>query len=115
MALIEQFIDKALTLRDASHVEHWKTESYSQHQALGEFYEELIEQLDGYIESYQGVFGVVGKTKYDSDAKKGIADSMAWITDNREKLSGGIPLLENLLDEICGLHARTLYKLERLK
>lgn len=115
MALIEQFIDKTLKLRDVSHVSHWKTESYSQHQALGEFYDELAEKLDGYVEAHQGVFGVVGKTEHDTDARKAIAASMTWITENREKLAGGIPLLENLLDEICGLHARTLFKLERLK
>lgn len=115
MALIEQFVNKTLALRDLSHVAHWKTESYAQHQALGEFYDELADQLDGYVESHQGVFGVIGKTEHDGDAKKAIADSMSWITDNREKLAGGIPLLENLLDEICGLHASTLFKLERLK
>ena len=115
MALIEQFVNKTLALRDISHVAHWKTESYSQHQALGEFYDELIGQLDGYVESHQGVFGVIGKTEHDVDARKAIAASMTWITENREKLAGGIPLLENLLDEICGLHASTLFKLERLK
>ena len=115
MALIEQFINKTLALRDVAHAAHWKTESLSQHQALGEFYDELTEQLDGYIESHQGIFGVVGKTEHDGDAKKAIAASMSWITDNREKLSGGVPLLENMLDEICGLHARTLFKLDRLK
>lgn len=115
MALVEQFINKAFELRNVSHVSHWKTESYAQHQALGEFYDELIDLLDGYIESHQGVFGVVGKTEHEGDAKKLIAESMSWVTDNREKLTGGVPLLENLLDEICGLHARTLYKLERLK
>ena len=115
MSMIEDLVDKTLKLRDTVHVSHWKTQSYPQHESLGEFYEELTDLLDNYVESHQGVFGVIGKTEYDGDAKKAVFDSMNWITDNREKITGGVPLLDNLLDEICGLHARTLFKLNRLK
>lgn len=35
----------------AAHVHHWNTESYAQHQALGEFYEKLSDLADTFVEA----------------------------------------------------------------
>ena len=43
-----------LRARTVAHTEHWATDSYSRHMALGAFYEGLGELLDRFVESYQG-------------------------------------------------------------
>lgn len=35
---------------------HWQTTSYSQHIAFGEYYEELSDLVDTFVESYQGKY-----------------------------------------------------------
>jgi hypothetical protein len=49
------------------------------------------------------------------DASKIIHDDILWLNENRSDISKEIPALENILDELTGLHMSTLYKLENLK
>lgn len=35
----------------AAHIHHWNTDSYAQHQALGEFYEKLSDLADTFVEA----------------------------------------------------------------
>ena len=35
----------------AAHVHHWNTDSYSQHKALGKFYDQLSDLADSYVEA----------------------------------------------------------------
>jgi hypothetical protein len=46
-----------LSLRDQIHVFHWQTEVGDQHKALGEFYEDFLEQFDGLMEVVMGKYG----------------------------------------------------------
>ena len=34
-----------------THFFHWSTDSYSKHKALGNFYDEIIELIDDYVEA----------------------------------------------------------------
>jgi hypothetical protein len=114
--MIENLIEKMFSARDAAHIRHWKTDSYSQHRALGKYYDGLIEGLDKFVEAYQGTFGIVGDiTGEEKDVAKMINDDIIWLNKNRSKLAKGIPALENILDEITALHMKTLYKLENLR
>jgi hypothetical protein len=36
---------------------HWKTTSYAEHKALGEAYESLADQIDGFVESFISIKG----------------------------------------------------------
>ena len=99
--------------RNEAHLEHWRTSSYAQHQALGSYYEDVIEKLDEYIEAYQGTFGIVETA--EKDVSKMIHDDIIWLNENRGKLSKNVPALENILDELTSLHMKTLYKLENLR
>ena len=58
--MVETLIEKVFHARDAAHIEHWKTDSYSKHKSLGHYYEDVVEQLDKFIEAYQGTFGIIG-------------------------------------------------------
>lgn len=114
--MIEKLIEKMFSARDASHIRHWKTNSYSQHQALGDYYDDVIDTLDKYVEAYQGTFGIIGEVAgEEKDVAKMINDDIIWLNENRSKLAKGIPALENILDELTALHMKTLYKLENLR
>ena len=114
--MIEKLIEKMFSARDASHIRHWKTNSYSQHQALGNYYDDVIDTLDKYVEAYQGTFGIIGEVAgEEKDVAKMINDDIIWLNENRSKLAKGIPALENILDELTALHMKTLYKLENLR
>ena len=114
--MIEQLIERMFKSRNASHIEHWKTDSYSKHQALGSFYDEIIEALDNYVEAHQGTFGIIGNVSgEEKDVAKIIHDDIIWLNENRDKIAKGVPALENILDELTSVHMKTLYKLENLR
>lgn len=114
--MIEQLVEKSFHARDAAHIEHWKTNSYSRHQALGEYYDEVVDALDKFVEAYQGTFGIIGDVAgQEKDVAKMIHDDIIWLNENRSQLAKGVPALENILDELTALHMKTLYKLENLR
>jgi hypothetical protein len=114
--MIKELIEKVFHARNAAHIQHWKTNSYAQHKALGHYYEDVVEQLDGFIEAYQGTFGIIGDVaEQEKDVAKIIHDDIIWLNENRAQLAKGVPALENILDELTALHMKTLYKLENLR
>jgi hypothetical protein len=112
----EALIQHIFETRNAAHVEHWKTKSYAQHAALGDFYEGIVEKIDAFVEARQGLYGAVGKTDFDTkDIKAQIQKELLWILENRSAICGNVPALENIYDELSALYMTTLFKLERLK
>lgn len=115
--MINGLIAAVFAARNQAHLEHWNTKSYAEHKALGDFYEEVIGLIDGFIECYQGRFGLVGKVKLVPSSDKTIKmlrEDSQWMEDNRNELCKGVSALENLLDGIIELYLSTLYKLENL-
>lgn len=51
-----------LWLRNQIHLFHWQTEIGDQHKALGDFYNEFLEQLDELVEVSMGKYGRVSFT-----------------------------------------------------
>ena len=45
-----------------AHFMHWTTNSFSQHMALGEYYDEIVELTDQLGEAYFGCYGHCGHT-----------------------------------------------------
>jgi hypothetical protein len=83
---------------------------------LGEFYENVIEILDRYVESYMGTFGRIENIPDDVDnISQVVRDNLIFLNENRSELSKEVPALENILDELAGLHMTTLFKLENLR
>jgi hypothetical protein len=114
--MIEELIDRLFHARNAAHIAHWKTKSYAEHKALGHYYEDVIEQLDGLIEAYQGTFGIIGDVSgQEKSVAKLIHDDIIWLNENRSKVAKGVPAIENIIDELTGTHMKTLYKLENLR
>jgi hypothetical protein len=118
--MINELIQRVFVTRNATHVAHWRTKSYAQHKALGSFYDEIIEALDGLIEAHMGASGdivddiTIPATKPVKDILKHLSDEAEWIDENREEIAGGISALENIVDNITSIYLTTIYKLKQL-
>lgn len=114
--MIEEMIKRSFEIRNSAHVQHWITKSYSEHKTLGHFYEDVIDLLDKYVETYiGGVEPIKDVEGVDPATIKKIEEEMLWLAKNRSALSKGAPALENILDDLVGMYARTLNKLENLR
>lgn len=118
---ISEFFGKLFQVRDQIHLKHLRVAgpgSYAAHSALGDFYGELLDLTDGFIESYQGKYGIVTisiKESADMDPIK-ILEELAKLTDGGPIYSSCKDTwLQNQLDEISTLTYKTLYKLKNLK
>lgn len=117
--MIEELISRVFKTRNQAHLAHWKTKSFAEHEALGSFYDDLIDKIDDLVEACQGSKGIIGHVdlscKDESvDIIKCLTDDANFISRNRAKIGHGVPALENILDEIVGLYLKTLYKLKNL-
>lgn len=119
--MIEQLIGRVFTARNVAHIEHFTTNSYARHEALGEFYEGVIPELDKLVECWQGQFGSLSAVEMpdppegeDFDIVDYLRDESDWIEANREEISGDSPAIGNLVDNVSSVFTRTLFKLERL-
>ena len=116
--MIEELVSRVFTARNVAHLAHWKTKSYSQHMALGDFYDGVIDQLDALVEAYQGQFGLIGNVPLKAPAKAEIVsfleEELAWINENCEEITQENDSLENLLQNITATYQSTLYKLKNL-
>ena len=118
--MLEQLIARVFYARNLAHWNHWRTESYAQHQALGKFYDDVIDSLDALVEAYQGAFELVGNIPAPANSKstdvlKTLEDDSAWIEKNHEKICEGNRAVANLIDELNGVYLSTIYKLRHLK
>lgn len=117
--MIEELIARIFATRNAAHLEHWRTSSFSQHDALGDFYEGLPGAIDKIVEAHMGAFDVIGEVDLKPAKSKGIVEvleaDMVWISEHRAKVTGKLPALDNMLQELEGLYLSTLFKLKRLK
>lgn len=121
--MLEELVSRTFAVRNAAHLAHWRAKgpgSFARHMALGEFYDELIEQLDDIVEAYQGAFGkLVGPVNLAAQDTHGdilemLSSECNWATENREAIADGSPAIENMLDELSGLYLKTIYKLRFL-
>lgn len=114
------FMGQLFLARDVAHSVHLNTKSYAKHQALGEFYDEVIELADKFAEAYQGRKGLIGPISLMSARKNGniiefLEDSLSQIEEMRYKVVDKTDTaLQNIIDEIVGLYLSTLYKLKNL-
>ena len=55
----EAFIARLFQSRDIAHLAHLSTKSYAEHMALTSDYDGLLDFIDGFVEAYQGLYGIV--------------------------------------------------------
>ena len=117
--MIEQLISRVFYARNLAHWSHWRTKSYSQHMALGAFYDDVIEAVDALVEAHQAVHGLVGDipapSAKGSEVLPVLHADAEWIEKNHEAICEGNRAIANLIDIVTGVYRRTIYKLENLK
>jgi len=119
--MIEELISRVFYARNVAHFEHWTANgvgAFARHQALGSFYEDVIEALDSLVEAYQGAFELIGpvrapKTKA-SEILLILTEDAAWIEKNHEAICKGNRAVANLVDGVTETYLTTIYKLRNL-
>lgn len=116
--MIDKLVERVFITRNLAHLEHWKTENFARHTALGDFYDSIIDKIDGIVEAYQGAFGKIKVGEIDqpkmSDVIIHLEEELVWINTNREKITKGICAIDNLLQGLEGDYLVVLYKLKNL-
>ena len=103
-----------------AHILHLQSKSYSQHMALGAFYEEVGDLMDAFIEAFQGKYGLLTAYKTDYELPTDPLVYMHQLKDDVEMLRRmkGFPQdsdLQNEVDNVSNLINTTIYKLTYLK
>ena len=115
-------IEEYLGTLQGSMVESWKahlkTDKYSDHIALNEFYDEVVDLVDALIEEYQGIYGKVKNLKNVMSTDK--QSALDYLESLREMTREGRSLfkedeLKSDIDAILSLLDSTIYKLKELK
>jgi hypothetical protein len=115
-----EFFGKLFAARDFLHLAHLKISgdgSFAGHKALNEAYDELLDLVDGIVETYQGTHGVVDinipATTSDNDAAGYLEELLEYIEAAREGFEES--WMQNEIDEVQKLISTTLYKINTLK
>ena len=117
---VMQFVQCLLHSVTNAHILHFQSLSYSQHMALGVYYDEVGDLVDGFVEAFQGKYGLL--TNYKADYELPATEPVAYLTYLKDEVEtlrrmAGFPQdseLQNEVDTIANLINSTLYKLRFL-
>ena len=117
----EDVADFAMTLLHSAtvtHLMHLKTKSYSQHVALGAYYEGIVPLVDAFVEAYQGAYSVIedypdAHSAEDDDKPLDYLDDLCVYVDAKRTKLPQDTMLQNIVDEIVQLLDSTIYKIKR--
>lgn len=113
-----EFLAALLHSGTVTHFMHWTTSSRSDHLALGEYYENIIELTDKLAESYMGRYEKI--TKFPSEFHsateplKYMQGMQSFVEEARKNLPQDTEL-QNRIDEIAELINTTVYQLKDLE
>lgn len=118
---MEELFNKLIEVRDVSHQMHWsKVKSGYRHEALEEFYTDLLEHTDLFVEVYQGQYGLVESfgefNQVDhSDQVKYFEDFANFVNGKRSDLTDENTHLNTIVDDILISTYKLLYKIKYLQ
>ena len=116
----DMFVMALLHARTTSHLQHWRTASRSDHQALQFFYDGIVPLIDDYVEAYQGAYSKVTPLdgyEFPTGTPLFYFEELAKYIDIC-RYKTGFPMeswLQNKVDEIRLLVSQTIYQLKDLK
>lgn len=95
---------------------HLKTRKYHIHIALNEFYDKALDIVDGIIEQYQGIYGVVEDTFTNCIVGDGKSESeylteLKTFIENNRCVLGDHSEINSTIDEFLALIDSTIYKI----
>jgi hypothetical protein len=114
-----KFIGRLFEARDVAHLEHLRVKgagAFAAHTALNGFYDSLLDLTDGFVESYQGKYGIANieiKSVKPLDFMEYIQELAKYIESSRDVFKEDY--LKNQIDELTSLTYSTIYKLKFLK
>jgi hypothetical protein len=109
---------KLFEARDQIHLIHLNTTSHAEHKALNQFYEDWLDQVDKFIETFQGKYGRIGGT-YSVEVNSGtiartyLIELMAYLNDDILTIIDPVvdSDLDNIIADMKQLVNQTLYLL----
>lgn len=114
------FISTLLHSATLTHLMHFKSQSYSEHVALGAYYDAIPDLVDGLVESIQGAYEMIIEP-YPSMFGTGDAEPLQYmislrnyVRDYREQMPQDNEI-QNEIDNVANLLNQTVYKLKFLK
>ena len=113
------FIGTLMQSRNQAHIYHLQTESFAVHKALQEYYEGIVDLIDGLVESYQGRYGIVrgyqmdGSIKEDGNVILYFEGLCKFVETMRTKVPQD-SYIQNEIDNVGNLIETTKYKLKFL-
>lgn len=114
------FISTLLHSATLTHLMHFKSQSYSEHVALGAYYDAIPDLVDGLVESIQGAYEMIIEP-YPSMFGTGDAEPLQYmislrnyVRDYREQMPQHSEI-QNEIDNVANLLNQTVYKLKFLK
>jgi hypothetical protein len=122
--LMANFISTLFSSRTQAHIFHLQVKgpgAYATHKALNDYYDGVIDLVDGIVESFQGRYGIItgykGEGAYIEDTTKIIQYFEAlcmFVEKNRVSLVQD-SYIQNQIDEVVALIESTKYKLVNLQ
>jgi hypothetical protein len=113
---IKTFASTMLHSITCAHILHLQTTSYAAHIALNEYYEQVEDLIDAWIEAFQGKYGIIDKYDNTFEQHDNALDYMGGMIDWLKGIRPALPQdteLQNIVDEIAALIDSTVYKLRR--
>lgn len=109
--------------RNQAHIYHLQVQgmgSFAAHKALQEYYEGIVDRIDGIAESYQGRYGIITGYKMpeaireDNNARM-YFDGLSKFVETIRKQIPQDSYIQNQIDEVVDLIESTKYKLKFLQ
>ena len=103
------FIGTLMQSRNQAHIYHLQTSSFAQHKALQEYYEGIVDLIDGLVESFQGRYGILrgykmaGSIKEDENALMYFEGLAKFVETIRTQIPQD-SYIQNQVDEIGRAH-----------
>ena len=117
MTTCSEFISVFRNSSPQVHIFHNQTKIYSEHIALGDYYDDVLDLIDRLVETYTALYGDI--TGYKSAPYKDYTskeDTLAYfkslyafIQKNRSCFEDSF--LQNIIDELSELVAQTIFRL----
>ena len=119
---MNEYVGTLMQSRNQTHIYHLQTTSYAKHIALQEYYEGIIDLIDGLVEAYQGKYEIIKDYKMigtldDMETEEDIVNYIEKIARYCELKREKLPqdnFLTNIYDDIDVLLRSTKYKLSQL-
>jgi hypothetical protein len=111
----ELVIGQLFQSRDTIHIAHLQTVNYAEHKALNKYYDSLLDLTDGLLETYFGTIGKRINIKIPAseyvNPQQHLKQLMEYVKKHRGVFGMENTHIQNIVDEILALIAKTLYLL----